>query len=589
MSFSETDQPAPIRDSNPNVDPALVARVPDPERFEASQEAPNALGNFTAHELDAFVMADPFANDSPVFAAPVATPEPVAAETTQQPQEPLPIPPVEVAPLEFDVAFTPAPVPVYALSDLYGVEPSEPAPTYPAPEPALTEAAPIEPAPVYAAAPIEPAPIYAAAPVEPEPAPAPIEPAPVYAAAPIETAPVGEVAPAAESVSPGVFERYQKLIGDPEAAHESAILAAVDSAILGAPASGALAAAMGRTVETAETTTHEAVSAQMPAQNPAFELPPARPRMPSFDLERDIDWSEEAAAANASRAVSAESSTTPISSTVAHGRVSPASDAPVALDREAPKPAAIRNARETAAKSKPARSSAPTNKSDSPGWSAFLGGLFCALVVGFGLGFVMGRDGSGATRATAASTPEDTKASVGEARAQAAAAQHRVEAVVNSAVTELAPAEPLLPGPETELAANPANTPGPAADAPAAPAVAAAAAAATPQAPATGVPSGAVSAPAKLPNMEFDSKSALAALGKAATRAGVCVPPGEPGGSIVATVTFSPSGRASSAGLSGAQFSGTYSSECIKNILSEVKVRPFVGEAVTVRKTLAIR
>jgi hypothetical protein len=88
--------------------------------------------------------------------------------------------------------------------------------------------------------------------------------------------------------------------------------------------------------------------------------------------------------------------------------------------------------------------------------------------------------------------------------------------------------------------------------------------------------------------MEFDSKSALIALGKAASKAGVCVPAGEPGGSLVATVTFAPTGRASSAAVSGAHFSGTYSSDCIRNILAEVKVRPFVGEAVTVRKTLTI-
>jgi hypothetical protein len=89
--------------------------------------------------------------------------------------------------------------------------------------------------------------------------------------------------------------------------------------------------------------------------------------------------------------------------------------------------------------------------------------------------------------------------------------------------------------------------------------------------------------------MEFDSKSALAALSKAASRAGVCIPPGEPGGSVVATVTVRPHGRASNTALSGAHFSGSYSSQCIRNILSEVKVRPFVGEAVTVRKTLAIQ
>jgi hypothetical protein len=333
----------------------------------------------------------------------------------------------------------------------------------------------------------------------------------------------------------GIFERYQKLLAQSAGIldQESAILAAVDSALLAAPASS--------TSSIAPLTTSE------PAELALEELPPPRPRLLSFHFERDVDWSDEAAAPAARVELDQPANQTP---------------SPPAIEPAEPEPA-------VAAPPAP-QAQHPRSLRDAPGWSAFWGGLACALSVGFGLGFVAGHE---RPATLVAETPSAQAASTSEPK---------VSSAVVDSLAASAPAEPLLPGPEPSageeapspasaaLASTPSAAPAPA---PPGPAMA---------------PSAAASAQLKLPNMEFDSKSALAALGKAAGRAGVCVPPGEPGGSVVATVTFAPNGRASSAALSGAQFSGTYSSECIRKLLTEVKVRPFLGDPVTVRKTLTI-
>jgi hypothetical protein len=477
--------------------------------------------------------------------------------------------------------FTPAPLPVYSLSDLYGEpEPYESDP----PPPVATQPVTLEEPDTTASAP----PSTPAAPetlsasearelAQPDPFPGSeiaLPPPPTFEA----QAPSMQGAPS-DSASPAsnVFERYQKLFSDAETArdHESAILAAVDSAILGVPASagGALAEALQSSGHGAADSTGTAAASEAATTPEPTAERPYRARLVSFDLERDIDWNEEAA--KSSRARSAETETRVANSSseppIAEARSLP-SDAPVARDvtpsRAAEKAASPRKKAEKRAAAAGAR-----RASDAPGWSAFLGGLACALVVGFGLGFVTGR-GKGS-----AESERSSAASVSTPRINAAAA---------APVARAEPAAiPLLPGPEPSEVAAPAAAPATTPAAAAAPS--SVASVASPAALATGVPSVAPSAPVKLPVMEFDSKSALAALSKAASRAGVCIPPGEPGGSVVATVTFGPNGRASDTALSGARFSGSYSSQCIRNILSEVKVRPFVGEAVTVRKTLAIQ
>jgi ABC-type nitrate/sulfonate/bicarbonate transport system substrate-binding protein len=93
---------------------------------------------------------------------------------------------------------------------------------------------------------------------------------------------------------------------------------------------------------------------------------------------------------------------------------------------------------------------------------------------------------------------------------------------------------------------------------------------------------------AKLLRGPFDPKSAGAALSKAAARAGICVPPGDAGGEAVVTITLDPSGVTSSAAVYGARFSGTQAGECIAGLLRDVKVRPFTGDPVTVKKTIQV-
>ena len=588
MSFSETEQPASSRDSNPNVDAALIGRVPDVPPHSAVPE-----------DLDPFSLPDPFANSEPpthsAFAEESTAPiTPVAAAWPAAPM-------ANSEPSSRSEVFTPAPLPVYSLSALYAEigsydsEPSEPTPIPAAAEgtaadqpaadqPVASDAAEASVVDFEsAAAAIESAqPQFAFAPAATlEPQPAASEPAPMQPVVDIAPPPQPSFeVPAALSTQPAsaseagpspgsnVFERYQKLFSAAESArdHESAILAAVDSAILGAPATSA-DTALGADASALAGAEHFA-----PAESAQR---PYRARMVSFDLERDIDWNEEAA--NSSRARAETGSEARQASS---GALS--SDAPVALDAS---PA--RSARPSAAISKK-KAEPAARKNEGLGWSAFMGGLGCALVVGFSLGFVMGRGQGTATAARDATRPTEARVSAATPAPEAPEARAELPKAAPRPLDESAPAaplaEPLLPPPEPLAQAVPVAT------APTVlPSAAAPVAQPSPAAPPTGLPSSASSAPAKLPNMEFDSKSALAALGKAASRAGVCVPAGEPGGSVVATVTFGTNGRASNATVSGAHFSGSYSSECIRNILSEVKVRPFLGEAVTVRKTLTIK
>jgi hypothetical protein len=106
--------------------------------------------------------------------------------------------------------------------------------------------------------------------------------------------------------------------------------------------------------------------------------------------------------------------------------------------------------------------------------------------------------------------------------------------------------------------------------------------------PEPGTPAAGASVPAKYLRGPFDAKSANAALSKAAARAGICVPPGDAGGEAVVTVTLDPSGVTSNAAVYGARFSGTQAGECIAGLLRDVKVRPFTGEPVTVKKTIQV-
>lgn len=88
----------------------------------------------------------------------------------------------------------------------------------------------------------------------------------------------------------------------------------------------------------------------------------------------------------------------------------------------------------------------------------------------------------------------------------------------------------------------------------------------------------------------FDKGAANAALAAAvASAAGGCKQPGDPSGQAVVSVTFLPSGKATTSKVSGPPFQGTPTGSCIARTLRSAKIPPFTGDPVTVTKTVSIR
>lgn len=87
----------------------------------------------------------------------------------------------------------------------------------------------------------------------------------------------------------------------------------------------------------------------------------------------------------------------------------------------------------------------------------------------------------------------------------------------------------------------------------------------------------------------FDRDAAAAALGAAATRATACRQEGDPSGTANVTVTFAPSGRITSATVSGPPFAGSKTGGCIAATMRSARVPGFAGDKVTVAKTVVIR
>lgn len=87
---------------------------------------------------------------------------------------------------------------------------------------------------------------------------------------------------------------------------------------------------------------------------------------------------------------------------------------------------------------------------------------------------------------------------------------------------------------------------------------------------------------------EFDAGAARAAMNAAASRAMSCKGDG-PAGTASVSVTFAPSGRATSAKVESGPFSGTPAGGCIATAFRSATVPPFSGSSVTVRKTVSLR
>jgi outer membrane biosynthesis protein TonB len=87
----------------------------------------------------------------------------------------------------------------------------------------------------------------------------------------------------------------------------------------------------------------------------------------------------------------------------------------------------------------------------------------------------------------------------------------------------------------------------------------------------------------------FNTSAASAALTSAAGSASSCRKPGDPSGVANVTVTFSTSGRAVNANVSGPPFAGTQTGGCIASKMRGARVPPFTGDRITVKKVVVIQ
>jgi hypothetical protein len=87
----------------------------------------------------------------------------------------------------------------------------------------------------------------------------------------------------------------------------------------------------------------------------------------------------------------------------------------------------------------------------------------------------------------------------------------------------------------------------------------------------------------------FDQAAAKAALASAPAQASGCRKGNDPAGNAEVLITFAPSGRVTSANVSGGPFAGTATGGCVASTLRRAKVPPFSGKHVTVRKVVQLQ
>jgi len=98
----------------------------------------------------------------------------------------------------------------------------------------------------------------------------------------------------------------------------------------------------------------------------------------------------------------------------------------------------------------------------------------------------------------------------------------------------------------------------------------------------------AVEAPRPQATAPFDPSAAESALASAAQRATSCRQDGDPTGVARVVVTFAPSGRVTSATISGPPFAGTATGSCIARTMRAMSLPPFTGDHMTISKTVVI-
>jgi len=155
---------------------------------------------------------------------------------------------------------------------------------------------------------------------------------------------------------------------------------------------------------------------------------------------------------------------------------------------------------------------------------------------------------------------------------------------------ETAPSKPtaLAAAPQNKPTGSEPAAPTPAVEKPAAPTPPPATPAETKPEPATPAPQEAPP-PSGEPAGPFDRAAAAAALNGSAAQASACRKEGDPSGVASVVITFAPSGRVTSANISGPPFAGTQTGGCIAAALRKARVPAFEGDRVTVSKTVVIQ
>jgi len=86
----------------------------------------------------------------------------------------------------------------------------------------------------------------------------------------------------------------------------------------------------------------------------------------------------------------------------------------------------------------------------------------------------------------------------------------------------------------------------------------------------------------------FDSAAASAAISSALERASSCRTPSDPSGALTATLTYAPSGRVTTALVTG-PFAGTPVGGCVAGHLRSARVPAFSGQYTTVRRSTVLK
>lgn len=259
--------------------------------------------------------------------------------------------------------------------------------------------------------------------------------------------------------------------------------------------------------------------------------------------------------------------------------------------------AGARERRNVVAPSAPALDPSPAQP---PRPSGFALPLLLAIAMAAGV-LIWQRSGTSSTVAVAPVQPThpnapEARVAAPPATLPATGSSQAAEAVPGEDITfETAPRTPTSPGPRTGPAAARGKPATPAESAPrvgeSPRSAAAEPAPAPPSSSAKVEPMVEVQAPPPQaePTEPFDRAAAAAALNEGAARASSCKKEGDPSGVASVVITFAPSGRVTSANISGPPFAGTPTGGCIASALRKARIAPFAGDRVTVSKTIVVQ